>query len=78
MIGKKAKRAILLFVLGAFAFIGSKDVQAVPSFERQTGMSCTVCHTVWPELTPFGRVFKMDGYTFSNTSKKMLPSIILA
>jgi len=32
-------------------------------------MSCTVCHTVFPELTPFGRAFKLDGYTFSTTSE---------
>ena len=38
---------------------------AVPSFARQTGMSCTACHTVFPELTSFGRTFKLGGYTFS-------------
>ena len=42
---------------------------ALPSFARQTGMSCSVCHTVWPELTPFGRTFKLGGYTFSKTSE---------
>jgi len=69
MIGKKIKTGVFLAVLGVFSFISSKNVGAVPSFKRQTGMSCTVCHTVWPELTPFGRVFKMDGYTFSNASE---------
>ena len=38
---------------------------AVPSFKRQTGMSCTTCHTSFPELTPFGRIFKLNGYTYS-------------
>jgi hypothetical protein len=38
---------------------------AVPSFSRQTNMSCTACHTAYPELTPFGRVFKAGGYTAS-------------
>ncbi|MDD5643722.1 MAG: hypothetical protein PHX53_18875, partial [Syntrophales bacterium] len=42
---------------------------AVPSFKRQTGMSCTACHTVWPELTPFGRHFKLTGYTMSKSNK---------
>jgi hypothetical protein len=51
---------VLFFVSGA---------GAVPSFKRQTGMSCTACHTVFPELTPFGRNFKVNGYVFSNNTK---------
>ncbi len=43
--------------------------QAVPSYARQTGLACEACHTVFPQLTPFGRIFKASGYTLSNTSK---------
>ena len=39
---------------------------AVPSFARQTGMACEACHTVFPELTHFGRVFKANGYTLTS------------
>ncbi len=39
---------------------------AVPSFARQTGMACEACHTVWPELTHFGRTFKAGGYVLDN------------
>src|SRR5471032_1603714 len=39
---------------------------AVPSFARQTGMACAACHTVFPELTPFGREFKLNGYVLDN------------
>jgi hypothetical protein len=39
---------------------------AVPSFARQTGMACEGCHTVFPELTPFGRAFKLNGYLIDN------------
>jgi hypothetical protein len=46
------------------------EAQAVPSFARQTGMSCNTCHTVYPELTPFGRTFKLSGYTLSKKSEK--------
>ena len=42
------------------------DALAVPSFARQTGMACEACHTVFPELTHFGRVFKANGYVLSN------------
>jgi hypothetical protein len=38
---------------------------AVPAFARQTGMSCSSCHTVFPELTPFGRAFKAGAYTMT-------------
>ena len=48
------------------AFALAPAAQAVPSFARQTGMACAACHTVFPELTPFGRMFKANGYTLTN------------
>jgi hypothetical protein len=38
---------------------------AVPAFARQTGEPCAVCHVggFGPQLTPFGRNFKLNGYT---------------
>ncbi len=54
---------MLLFM----AFVATPvSIQAIPSFARQTGLSCTVCHTVFPELTSFGRQFKLNGYTMTN------------
>ncbi len=44
--------------------------QAVPSFARQTGLSCNVCHTNPPELTPFGRKFKLEGYVLTDMTAK--------
>lgn len=35
----------------------------IPSFSRQTGFACSVCHSSFPQLTPFGRDFKLNGYT---------------
>jgi hypothetical protein len=43
---------------------------AVPSFARQTGLSCNVCHYDPPELTAFGRAFKMNGYTLVGNKAK--------
>lgn len=42
--------------------------QAVPAFARQTGQDCIACHVggFGPQLTPFGRAFKLSGYTLSN------------
>ncbi len=39
--------------------------KAVPSYARQTGLACEACHTIFPELTPFGRRFKLSGYTMT-------------
>jgi len=38
---------------------------AVPSFAVQTGLSCQACHVggFGPQLTPYGREFKLRGYT---------------
>ncbi len=52
--------------LAALAILAVPAAEAVPSFARQTGMACEACHTVWPELTHFGRVFKANGYTLDN------------
>jgi hypothetical protein len=43
-----------------------RSASAVPSFARQTGLDCTACHTIYPELTPLGRRFKLYGYTWTN------------
>lgn len=44
------------------------SVLLVPS-PAHSNKSCTVCHTVFPELTAFGRAFKLNGYVFSKSSK---------
>lgn len=54
---------------GVFIFSALNEAQALPSFARQTGMDCSACHTAFPELTPFGRTFKLTGYTISKTNK---------
>jgi hypothetical protein len=40
----------------------------VPSFSRQTGLACSACHFQFPQLTPFGRMFKLNGYTLTSLS----------
>ena len=41
------------------------NANAVPSYSRQTELACSSCHYTPPELTPFGRKFKLEGYTFA-------------
>ncbi|MBU6199820.1 MAG: cytochrome C [Xanthomonadaceae bacterium] len=56
----------LLAVACSALLLAPDNAQAVPSFARQTGMACEACHTVFPELTPFGRRFKLNGYVIDN------------
>lgn len=37
----------------------------VPAFSRQTGLACSACHFQFPQLTAFGRLFKLNGYTMT-------------
>lgn len=51
---------------------------AVPSFARQTGLPCNTCHTNFPELTQFGRNFKLNGYVMSKGGKFVPPVSAMA
>jgi hypothetical protein len=66
----------LLFVL-AFCLVNTTE--AVPSFAQQTGQSCSACHVgaFGPQLKPYGRDFKLYGYT-SSDGQKHLPPIALS
>jgi hypothetical protein len=69
-LGNILKRSILnLVAAGLLLLAWPGGAKAVPSYARQTGLACEACHTVFPQLTPFGRIFKASGYTLSNTSK---------
>ena len=62
------------FVLAALTFIGfTQPAQALPSFARQTGQPCGTCHTDFPALTPFGRRFKLLGYTVGGGQFRTTP-----
>ncbi len=57
--------AAVLFILSGLLTLGSTTpAQALPSFARQTGQPCGSCHTDFAGLTPYGRRFKIGGYTF--------------
>src|SRR5207245_11081372 len=53
---------MLLFGAG---LVFHRPAAAVPAFAQQTGRNCAACHVggFGPELTPFGREFKLGGYT---------------
>ena len=55
--------AIYCFVFNAATFGPISPADALPSYARQTGQPCGTCHTDYPGLTPYGRLFKLGGYT---------------
>jgi hypothetical protein len=54
-------------VAASFVSASLTPAHAVPSFAAQTGMPCKMCHigALGPQLTPYGRNFKIKGYTIA-------------
>jgi hypothetical protein len=55
--------------------VSTTPAWAVPSYATQTGQPCATCHVgaFGPQLTPFGRNFKLNGYTQSDGGDHPLP-----
>jgi hypothetical protein len=53
--------------------VGIRPAQALPSYARQTGQQCAACHNGFPELTPYGRQFKLNGYVWSGGTWNLPP-----
>jgi len=64
----RVARWLTLSLAAVAAWIGlSAPAQAIPVFARQTGHNCQACHISYPELTAYGREFKLNGYTFGES-----------
>src|SRR5471030_2477205 len=52
-------------VIAIFGMLNPLLAHALPAYARQTGQNCVACHAggQFPELTPYGRLFKLTGYT---------------
>ena len=59
----KIKKNIFHLIFITVLMLIPKESSAIPSFARQTNMACNSCHTMFPELNAFGRMFKLNGYT---------------
>ena len=64
---------VTLLLVGLAVALAPTPASALPSFARQTGQPCASCHTAFPELTPFGRRFKLGGYTLQGGDSKIPP-----
>jgi hypothetical protein len=62
---------LVLYVAGSIVL--TRPAQALPSFARQTGQPCGTCHTDYPALTPYGRRFKLLGYTVGGGQFRTTP-----
>lgn len=58
-----ASRRRFPIIAAALLALSTGTAHAVPSYARQTGQACVACHVSFPELTPYGRWFKLSGYT---------------
>ena len=66
---------LALVLLGMWSF----PSYALPAFARQTGQNCLACHAggQFPELTPYGRLFKLTGYTMGARSMPLSVMAVL-
>ena len=58
-------RTLAAFVVAFALLFTAGPARGIPAFNRQTGQNCVACHAggQFPELTPYGRLFKLTGYT---------------
>ncbi len=75
--GAKAWRVWALTLGLAMLALAASPAQAVPLFNRQTGQNCMACHAggQFPELTPYGRLFKLTGYTLGQRTSVPLSAM---
>jgi hypothetical protein len=71
---KLSLAALVLIVLG---LVSARPAEAVPGFAAQTGLPCASCHVgaFGPQLKPFGRQFKLNGYVLSKDTDRDLPTL---
>ena len=56
---------VIIAILLTQSLLSPLVAHALPAFARQTGQNCVACHAggQFPELTSYGRLFKLTGYT---------------
>ena len=78
-LGQKLFGGVLLAVPLLISLL-PQSAQAIPIFNRQTGQNCVACHAggQFPELTPYGRLFKLTGYTIGKQTSLPLSAMVVA
>jgi hypothetical protein len=67
-------------MFGIAALVSGSSANAVPAFGQQTGQQCASCHVggFGPQLTPFGRAFKLGGYTLRTRANIPISAMAVA
>ena len=65
----RGRRFVAVMAGAVLSLLAVSQAHALPAFSAQTGASCAACHVggFGPELTSFGRAFKIGGYTMGKT-----------
>src|SRR6516164_9895433 len=69
--------AAAVLAVAVICVVSVGPAEALPLYARQTGQQCAACHNGFPELTPYGRLFKLNGYTFTGGPEKSFPEAIV-
>ncbi len=80
LIFRKARMAKWLLVATMLWNLFPSTTHAIPLFARQTNFECEQCHAGgnFPELNPFGRNFKLTGYTLGTRQSTPLAGMVMA
>ncbi len=66
------KNVLFYFLIFSVLFLSvalfPKKSRAIPPFAEKYHFACAVCHTVFPNLNPFGRAFWRNGFRLPNTT----------
>jgi hypothetical protein len=66
-----AKPAVLLGLVGLMIAMAT-EAHAIPAFARKTQLGCNTCHTIYPQLTRFGRDFRDNGFRTPDEVQQLL------
>jgi len=74
------KTTVSILLIFAALAASKSTAFAVPAFAVQTGQPCIACHVggFGPQLTPFGRTFKLEGYTMRSGTEFTAPISAMA
>lgn len=56
----------------AGALLAAPDAEAIPAFARKHKLGCNTCHTVYPQLSRFGRDFRDNGFRMPDEIEQLL------
>jgi hypothetical protein len=66
--------ALVLGVVAAWMSLLTfvERAEAIPVFSRKYQTSCITCHTIFPQLNPFGEAFRRNGYQFPDDDETLV------